>query len=75
MKVSTKPSKISDQNQGREDQTDDKQRQRHPQTDKSERAEAGHCNKLQLPLSSFQMMAPNQRLSQGLNKPLQLLQS
>ena len=36
----------------------------------------GYCNKLQVPWGSFfQMMAPNQRFSQGLHKPLQLLQS
>ena len=52
MKVLTNLHKLSDGNQGREDQTDDKQRQWHPQRDKGKRAEAGHCNKLQLPMSS-----------------------
>ena len=33
-------------------QTDDKQCQWHPQTDKGKRTEAGHCNKLQVPWSS-----------------------
>ena len=36
----------------REDQTDDKQCQWHPERDKGERTEVGHCNKLQVPWSS-----------------------
>ena len=36
----------------REDQTDDKQCHWHPERDKDKRTEAGHCNKLQVPLSS-----------------------
>ena len=44
--------KILNGNQCREDQTDDKQRQWHPHRDKGKRAKVGHCNKLQLPLSS-----------------------
>ena len=48
-------------------QTDDKQCQLHPERDKGKRTEVGHL--------LFQMMAPNQRLSKGLHKPLQLLQS
>ena len=35
-----------------EDQTDDKQRQWHPERDKGKGAEVGHCNKLQGPWSS-----------------------
>ena len=36
----------------REDQTDDKQCQWHPERDKGKRTEVGHCNKLQVPWSS-----------------------
>ena len=35
-----------------EDQTDDKQRQWNPERDKGKRAEAGHCNLLQVPSRS-----------------------
>ena len=35
-----------------EDQTDDKQRQWHPERDKGKRTEVGRCNKLQIPWSS-----------------------
>ena len=38
--------------QCREDQTDDKQCQWHPERDKGKRAKVGHCNKLQVPWSS-----------------------
>ena len=51
------------------------QRQWHPERDKDKRAEVGHCNKLQVPCSSVSDVAPNQKFSQGLHKPLQLLQS
>ena len=33
----------------KKNQTDDKQRQWHPERDKSKGAEAGYCNKLQVP--------------------------
>ena len=36
-----------------EDQTDDKQCQWHSERDKGKRTEVGHCNKLQVPWSSF----------------------
>ena len=54
---------------------DDKQRQWHPERDKGKRAEVRQCNELQALEQLFQMMAPNQRFSQGLHKPLQLSQS
>ena len=38
--------------QCREDQTDDKQCQCHPERDKDKRTEVGHCNMLQKPWSS-----------------------
>ena len=41
-----------DGDQCREDQTDDKQCQWHPERDKGKRTEVGHCNKLQVPWSS-----------------------
>ena len=44
--------KVLDGDQCREDQTDDKQCQWHPERDKGKRAEVGHCNKLQVPWSS-----------------------
>ena len=55
-----RPSRISRQNlhkvydgdECREDQTVDKQRQWYPERDKGKRAEAGHCNKLQVLWSS-----------------------
>ena len=44
--------------------------------DKGKRAEVWHCDKLQSTLEQlFQMMVQNKRFSQGLHKPLQLLQS
>ena len=36
----------------REDQTDDKQCQWHPERDKGKMTEVGHCNNLQVPWSS-----------------------
>ena len=43
---------VFDGDQCGEDQTDDKQRQWHPERDKGKRAEVGYCNKLQMPLSN-----------------------
>ena len=42
-----------DGDQCREDQTDDKQCQWHPERDKGKRTEVGQCNKLQVPWSSW----------------------
>ena len=52
-----------------------RERERERERERAKRAEVGYRNKLQVPLEQlFQMMAPNQRFSQGLHKPLQLLQ-
>ena len=44
--------KILDGDQCRENQPDNKQCLWHPDRDKGKKAEAGHCNKLQVPWSS-----------------------